>query len=92
LNVPLNKVARLVLALCKLHNFCINEKDKFMDSIDFTDSQNLLNWDMTMQLVRQGEVDDDPIDLGDEDNDILMPRTTMLQWVIMKGSTRPNLH
>jgi len=92
INVPLNKVARLVLALCKLHNFCISEKDKFLDSIDFTDSHNVISWDLCMGMIRPGEIDEDPLDLGDERDDSYLPRTNMLQWIIMKGSTRPVIH
>ena len=42
MNITVSKTSRLVLALCKLHNFCIDNRDTQVERPQFADASNIV--------------------------------------------------
>jgi len=99
-NMSIDKTTHLVLALCKLHNFCIDERDSSISSPTRFDTANIANesGDMTVSrrtpnrnLVGGGHHAND---LGGRlrrhsaPNDVRnLPRNILLRSLIAQGKT-----
>ena len=96
----INKTTHLVLVLCKLHNYCIDERDSSISSPTRSNTANIVNesGDMTVSrrtpnqnLVGGGHHADDVggrLRQHSAPNDIrLLPRNVLLRSLIAQGKT-----
>ena len=99
-NISIDKTTHLVLALCELHNFCIDERDSSISSPTRSDTANIANesGDMTVSrrtpnrnLVGGGHHADDVggrLRQHSAPNDIrYLPRNVLLRSLIAQGKT-----
>jgi hypothetical protein len=99
MNIPVSKQTRLVIALCKLHNFCIDQREE-LEELTVADTFNVMQ-EGGFSLGR-GSRPSELLDGGFDNNDVAyqnalrssqrkldLPIYKMLQYIENNGYTRP---